>query len=557
MRKETSMIRKIKGFTGIAIMAACLMMTATGCSLSSTTSEGTTNVAEQATFDPNLEKATSMEYVVPEEKTDIYTEETQQKAAAEIEEKLASKLYTVEAPLVYYNLFGTNTHSANIYFSTEEAVSASYTVSVEDETIKDFTRKLATGEESGVTTNHAYQLIGLIPNVENTITITLYDKDGNQTKESTFTIQVPDVQSDADKKLALTDEKTEELTDGLFCVVYGRIDNLTLNISLYDNDGILRGELPVESYRTDRILTIDGYLYYNVSETKIVKVDRLGQVVKIYDIGEYEFHHDMVYEESQNSLVILASDTREETVEDIIISLNLESGEVKELLDLKDLLPDAYEKAVKPDKKSKLDWAHVNALQVIDGSDVILSFRELSSIVSVKDIFTNPELEYILSEKSVWEGTPYEEYVYDKVGDFTPQAGQHCITYVEGEADGEYYIYMFNNNFTYSGTRKDIDWSGYTLSQVDVEERESFYYRYKINENDKTFELVNSFAVPYSAYVSSVQPVDEHYVVCSGSQRLFGEYDSEGKLIRQYQSQLEQYIYRTFKYTFDGIWFSK
>ena len=116
---------------------------------------------------------------------------------------------------------------------------------------------------------------------------------------------------------------------------------------------------------------------------------------------------------------------------------------------------------------------------------------------------------------------------------------------------------MFNNNFTYSGTRKDIDWSGYTLSQVDVEERESFYYRYKINENDKTFELVNSFAVPYSAYVSSVQPVDEHYVVCSGSQRLFGEYDSEGKLIRQYQSKLEQYIYRTFKYTFDGIWFSK
>lgn len=496
------MVRKIKGVTSIAIVAACLMMTATGCSLFSTKSEGTTSAAEEATFDPNLERATSMEYIVPEEKAEIYTEETQTKAAEEIEEKLANKLYTVEAPLIYYNPFGTNTRAANIYFSTEEAVSASYTISVEDEAIPDFTRKLATGEESGVTTTHAYQLVGLIPNAENTITITLYDKDGNQKTKSTFTIQVPEVQSDADERLAITEGETQELADGLFCVVYGRIDNLTLNISLYDNDGILRGELPVESYRTDRIITIDGYLYYNVSETKIVKANRLGQVVQIYDIGDYEFHHDMVYEESQNSFVILASDTREDTVEDIIIQLNLETGEVTELLDLKDLLPEAYEKAIKPDKKSKLDWAHVNALQVIDGSDVVLSFRELSSIVSVKNIFTAPELEYILSDKSVWEGTSYQDYVYDKVGDFTSQAGQHALTYVEGEAEGEYYIYMFNNNFTYSGTRKDIDWSGYTLAQVDVEERDSYYYKYKINENDKTFELVDSFAVPYSGYVS-------------------------------------------------------
>src|SRR5699024_3763152 len=161
---------------------------------------------------------------------------------------------------------------------------------------------------------------------------------------------------------------------------------------------------PVESYRTDRILTIDGYLYYNVSETKIVKVDRLGQVVKIYDIGEYEFHHDMVYEESQNSLVILASDTREETVEDIIISLNLESGEVKELLDLKDLLHDAYEKAVKPDKKSKLDWIHINSLQLTKEGDILLSSRETSSILCVTDIDTNPALSYIISDSSMWEG---------------------------------------------------------------------------------------------------------------------------------------------------------
>ena len=145
----------------------------------------------------------------------------------------------------------------------------------------------------------------------------------------------------------------------------------------------------------------------------------------------------------------------------------------------------------------------------------------------------------------------------DKIGDFTSQAGQHCITYVPGETEGEYELYMFNNNFTYSGTRKDIDWSGYTLSQVPVEQRKSYYYKYKINENEKTFKLVDSFEVPYSAYVSSVQKLDDNFIICSGSQKLFGEYDNEGNLLREYQQEKEQYVYRVFKYTFDGIWFTE
>ena len=552
------MIKRMKGFTGLAIVTACLMMTATGCSFPFQKSQESTQAQADTEIQSDLEKATAMEYVVPEdEDSEIYTEERQTKTQEEIEQKLETKLYTLEAPLVYYNPFGTNTRSANVYFTTAQDSKVTYTISVEDDSIADFTKSLATGEESGVTKNHAYQLIGLIPNMENTITLTLYDKDGNQIGESSFAIQVPNVESDADETLTVEDASTEELADGLFCVVYGRIDNLSLNISLYDNEGRLRGELPVESYRTDRILSIDGYLYYSISETKIVKVNRLGQMVQLYDLGDYELHHDMVYDEEQNLFVILATDSTQDTVEDMIIQLNLETGEVTKLLDLKDLLPEAYEKAKLPEDKTKLDWAHVNAIQIIDGTDVVLSFRELSSIVKVQDIFTEPKLQYILSDKSVWEGTSYESYVYDKVGDFTSQAGQHAITYIEGENDGEYELYMFNNNFTYSGTRKDIDWSGYTLSQVPVDERKSYYYRYKINENEKTFELVDSFEVPYSAYVSDAQQVDENYVVCSGAQKLFGEYDAEGNLIRSYQSSLEQYIYRTFKYDFEGVWFSK
>ena len=553
------MIRKMKEFTGIGIVTTCLMMTVTGCSFLTGNAKNDlqTETTTASEAEVKKEKASSMEYVIPKEDgLEVFTEEKQTKVKKEIDEKLENIAYTMEAPLIYYNPYGTNLRSANIYFTTNEPCKVTYTVSVQDKTIPDFTRNLETGDESGFTTEHAYQLLGLIPEMENTIELNVYNEKGEQVGTSSFTIDVPKVESDAEQRMAVTTVKEGTLTDGLFCVVYGRRDSKLLNIDLYDNDGILRGELLVEDYRTDKILFIDDYLYYSIAENKIAKVDRLGQVVKLYDLGQYTMHHDMVYDEANNSFIILANDEEQETVEDMIISLDLETGEVKALVDLKDILPEAYEKATLPDKKSKLDWAHVNAIQLIE-DDVVLSFRELSSIVKIQDVYTKPQLQYILSDQSVWEGTSYADNVYDKIGDFTSQAGQHCITYVPGETEGEYELYMFNNNFTYSGTRKDIDWSGYTLSQVPVEQRKSYYYKYKINENEKTFKLVDSFEVPYSAYVSSVQKLDDNFIICSGSQKLFGEYDNEGNLLREYQQEKEQYVYRVFKYTFDGIWFTE
>ena len=548
------MRKKITGLFGASVIVVGMMMGLTGCSLFESSSEETTQVTTEEK--DQKEKAKKLEYVVPTTKEEVFSEEVQNNMQKEIDQKLDQLTYTPEAPLVYYNPFGTNLRSANVYFTTEQPAKVEYEVSVEDESIPDFSRTLETGDESGFTKEHAYQLIGFVPNSENTVTLHIYNEAGEEIAHTSFTIQIPEIVSDAEEKIEVTKEKEEELENGLYTVVYGRRDSKQLNIDLYDENGILRGELYVDGYRTDRIDTIDNYLYYGVDENKIVKVNRLGKVDKVYDLGQYEMHHDLVYNEEKDQYLILVNDTKQETVEDMIVTLDLKTGEVKSLLDLKDILPEAYEKAVLPDSKSKLDWAHINAIQLINGTDVVLSFRELSSIVKVNNVYDKPELGYILSDKTVWEGTSYVESVYDKVGDFTAQGGQHAITYEKGDSEDEYYLYMFNNNFTYSGTRKDIDWSGYTLAQTPEDEKYSYYYKYKINETEGTFELVDSFEVPYSAYVSNVQKVGDHYIVCSGAQKIFGEYDSEGNLIREFKQEKEQYLYRTFKYAFDGIWFS-
>ena len=504
------------------------------------------------------QSSSNVEYRLPvKDGLKVYTEEKQTKVKAFIDKQLKNNQYTIKKPLVYYNPFGTNLRSANVYFKTKESYQVEYTISVADKEIKDFTKKLNAGTKSGYTTNHAYQLIGLVPNKKNQITLKLYNRQGKLVKSTSFTIQVPKVSSSAEEQLKVTKAKKVTLTDGLYMLSFGRVGGQLPNINIYDNDGRIRAELPLESYRSDRILQIGNYLYYGVGYSKLVKVNRLGQVVKIYSLGDYTMHHDFTYEKAQNSLIILASKKGDSVVEDLVLQVNIGTGKVKELLDLKDIFPKEYEKAKKPESKKVLDWAHINTVQCVNGTDLILSFRELSSIVKVDNVYTKPKLRSILCDKEVWKGSAYEKYVYTKDGDFTAQAGQHTVTYIEGKTKDKYRLHMFNNNLAYSGTRPDIDWSGYTLAQIPVEKRHSYYYEYEVDENKKEFRLVKSFAVPYSGYISSSEQVGAHYVVCSGSARVFGEYDKNGKLLAQYETSDQRAIYRAFKYNFKGIWFAK
>ena len=85
----------------------------------------------------------------------------------------------------------------------------------------------------------------------------------------------------------------------------------------------------------------------------------------------------------------------------------------------------------------------------------------------------------------------------------------------------------------------------------------SYTYVYRVDENAGTVELVESFPVPYSSIVSNATLNEEtgHWAVNSGISMLFGEYDADGQLIRQYAYQCTMQGYRTFKYNYQGVWF--
>lgn len=484
-----------------------------------------------------------------------YKEEEQKKVAEKLEKKKESQDYNLNNMLIEYNPFGTNTQSLEVYFKTDAAVKVSYTIHVKDDSISDFSRDVYQDEE--YQTEHEFQVIGLIPDTENTITFYVTNEDGStNTKEIVYEMGSlygeEKVQLDTDIK-----QSADQLEDGLY-VILGNDSSSMDFMYYYDNSGVLRGEVPLLGYRSQRLLFDDNFMYYSISEKRMAQVNRLGQVTKVYNLGDYSLHHDYVFDENGNML-ILATDTTQDSVEDIVLKLDVNSGEVTEVLDLGDLFGD-YKKTCVKNSSDELDWMHINTIQYMGNGSVLLSSRETSTIIKVDNLYDEPSIAYMIGEKDFWEDTSYVSCVLNKKGDFIIQGGQHTITYETDEslADGQYYLYMFNNNIGISETRPDYDWSSIGLKTSSaVDGKNSKYYKYLVDENEGTFELVDSFKVPYSGYVSSAQDIGDHVLVDSGLKGTFTEYDADHKAIATYKMDYEEFIYRVFKYNFEGYYFGK
>lgn len=488
----------------------------------------------------------------------VYQEVVQDKLDVLLEDE-----YTFEKPLMIYNPYGTNTLGLNLYFTTDEAAQVRYTIHVDDKDIKDFSRTLSNGENGNITTNHQYQLIGFIAGEKNDVKLELLDKNGKKIATEEFTLDLSDVKVNGQQKLDVKDgDSKEELTSGLYSMLGNDSDGQDY-LALYDNDGILRMETEIIGYRAHRILFKDGKMYYSISQTRIAEVNPLGQVTEIYRTGHYQLHHDYVFDDDGN-LIVLANNTEKETEEDCIIKIDLDTKAVTEVIDFEDMFKSYVETCELDDSSFRdegedgLDWLHLNSIVWLEGGDVILSSRETSSILRVNNIEEDPELVYLLADEGIWEDTEFSDYVYEKDGDFKIQAGQHSLNYEETDEDGVYYLTFFDNNYGKSNSQPDLDFSKFGIENNNAfKGTESYYYVYRVDENEKTFELVDSFDVPYSGIVSSVQPMNNgNVIVDSGIAGIFGEYDEDHKLIRQFTAKLNKYmVYRVFKYTFNDFWF--
>lgn len=495
----------------------------------------------------------------------VYTEKFQEERDEKIEEIKKVRNYSFQNSLMIMNPYQTNTNSLYVYFKTSTPSKLRYTVHVDNSDIKDYTNTLYNDGENNLTTEHEYLLTGLIPDKVNHITLELINVDGDVIKTKSIDIQAGSLLSNKKVKLDKKDGKSKEkLANGLYAVL-GNDSNKTYFLCLYDNDGVIRSEIPFTGYRADRLLFKDDLLYMSVGMNKIAAVNRLGQVERIYSLGNYEMHHDYVFGKD-NTLLILVDEKGADTVEDLVLSLDLETGDVTTVIDLKDYFASYKKTTILPEKKDQLDWIHINAIQY-DSEDqsVLLSSRETSTIIKMSNIYEEPKIDYLIGSEAFWKDTEYSDYLLTQVGDFTLQGGQHSITLEKDDSleDGEYYIYFYNNNYGEATTNPDFNWVenypgiGTKRKAEKGDNFKSQYYKYLINEDAGTFELVDSFDVDYSGIVSSVQDIDGNTVVDSGMTSTFTEYDKNHNLIAKFDVLNDTLIYRVYKYDFMNYWFTK
>ena len=496
-----------------------------------------------------------------EKMADVYQLSTQEKIQEQLLQLIESQTATFTQPLIVSNPFLTNTTGLYLAFSTDEAVKISYRIDAQG--YPSFEKNLKQNEEYA--TSHQYQIIGCIPNVDNLITLTATTQDGQQ-QQMQFHYTPPKLSTTSEMNYQLSKQESDEsLSEGLFAVIGNQAGEKVTY--LVDNDGYIRAEMPIVNYNSMRLVFNNQQeMFMAVSDSKIVKLNALGQVKQVLDLAntDYLLYHDYILND-KNQLVALATSKtakkQEGYVEDRIITIDLSTQEVTEIANFEELLPELYQKATgieeHSNNKGYLDPVHINSLQLTDNQQLLVSSRETSTIIDLKpDENGAYQVEYMMGDGVIWQGVgECGQLLLEKEGSFTSQYGQHSITYETAEdlSAGQYYLSFFNNNSTIMDSRTDI-----SLAEIADETagKTSKYMKYLVDEKTNSYKLVESFDVPYSAYVSSVQNYQNHIIVDSGQQATFAEYTSSGKMIQRFTQKTDtKYLYRVYKYDFKNYYF--
>ena len=562
--KTSGLLTRRAALTGAAGALALAGAGLVGCSVTGA------DASNSSSTDTEL---TDEQKIVHKQIVATYNVEKQAAIKEQLDADYAAGSYDETTPFVKADPFGTDTLSCYVRFATADPVTVSYEVAGRKKTgdapkVAAFSRTPRGGDTPA--TEHEFKIIGLIPNHKNTVTLTCTAQDGSS-RTSTFTVKTSALKGEEEERLAVTaGESNTPLADGLFTILGNDSSKLDF-MYLYDNAGQIRGEVPIIGYRSHRLLFPgDGSIIMSVSTTKMAQISAIGQVVNVWSTGDYELHHDYAFDDDGN-LLVLASHAGSEAdldvdraadkdkgervnVEDLIIKIDVTTGDVSLVADLGDIFPDLKANA-KVAQDGDLDWIHINTIQWLGGGTVLLSSRETSTVIKLTDIYGMPTVDWLMGSPDFWAGSGFEDKLLQAQGDFSLNAGQHSVTYLpsfDTATTGRYQVLLYDNNFGAAESYPKFDWGQLGAAVVTDYSKgtHSFGRIFTVDETARTYELEEQIAVPFSGYVSSAQRVSNSgsMLVASGQAKTFTEYDRYGLPIATYEMEAEKYIYRVYKY---------
>ncbi|MBF2563462.1 aryl-sulfate sulfotransferase [Listeria seeligeri] len=434
-------------------------------------------------FYQDKQKTTKQDYYMLD--TDLVDEQT----AIEKQLKADSEDATLEKPYVKLNPYGTSPLTALLLFNTAEKMKI--TIEVEGENA-DTTIESEVGSE--YTTEHEVAVLGLYADKTNTVKITAVTQDGKKT-EKTITIQTNklpsemptiDVKTSDTKKMEQTGNQLTFITPSTK-YAYGVDSNGDVRwYSTKYNSHVFK------ELKNGHLLYLTKYDNADDTYSLLLETDYLGKIYHAYSMtteaeseqsgssSKSAIHHDAIELPSGNLLLTINDDTK--YMEDTMIEIDRQTGEVVKTIDLKDILPEEFYKDYKARSDGKVDWFHQNAIWYDESDDsIIISSRSQDTVMKID--YNSTKIKWILSDKEGWPDS-YKKYLLTPTGDdFKYPAGQHAVEILSDQDDNSdtVDILLYDNNEVV--TRGDEEESGKYSEAV----------QYRINEKTKKVEMVFSF----------------------------------------------------------------
>ena len=399
--------------------------------------------------------------------------------------------YTLDNPNVIVNPYGNSPLTALVIFQTDEDVEVTVTIPGKDKN-STFTHTFAATKE------HYLPIYGLYAGKKNEITLSV----GDQTKKVIIeTDALPEdmilpTSVKADKSKLGNDLYFFTPSSSGYTVAYdvnGDVRWYLTNYALWRIDRLENGNLLVS---TERLVNSPYYM------TGMYEMTLLGKVVKEYSL-EGGYHHD--YYEMPNGNFLVASDNFSSgTVEDYIVEVDRETGDIVKTFDLTKIL---NKEDGKSENWSQYDWFHNNSVWYDEKTNSItLSGRHMDAVINIS--YETGELNWIIGDSTNWS-EEYQKYFFTPVGeDFEWQWSQHAAMITP-----EGYVFILDN-----GNNKSKIASEY----VPASESYTRGVMYKIDTEKMTIEQVFEYGKErgssfYSPYISDVDYLDKnHYIVHSG-----------------------------------------
>ena len=486
------------------LAAILVMMTMAAGSVTTVTAQENTETAatEEGETDAAMEAADASDAKSQATALEVTDRFAQQTAVDEALLQEAQNGYSLEEALIVVNPYGTSPLSAVAVFSTEEACGGTVTVkgkSAENDVTGTFEAEK----------DHIVPIYGLYNNDTTEVVISLDDG-----TSAAFEVTTEDINVDYGTITAeMKSEASYDYTNLTFvCSTMGSLYAVDAagDIRFYTNMG---GVLGVHQLENGHILMPASYVlkpsYYKEG---MIEIDLMG---KIY--GEYMIpggqHHDFV--EMPNGNFLVASDSPDlSTVEDYVVEIDRQTGNVVWELDMKDLMgtEEGQSASMDTDGSEESDWFHNNGLAYDAGNDLLLlSARHKDAIVAVN--MEDKSLAWILGDPTGW-GEDYQSYFFNPEGeDFEWFYAQHNVSILD---NGD--IALFDNG-TAKVKRVDAD---NRVSGDDVYSRAVVYH---IDTENMTVSQVTEYGKErgadwYADWISGVVSLDgtqDHLWITAGS----------------------------------------